>query len=204
MPRLMSTAMATAICAPVLRPAILCSLQFADNTLYMWSGLGPITWNGMTFIGVGTLGSISAISEDSTVEAKGVVFSLSGIPSTIIAEVLWETRLLYTAKVWFALFDANGVLIPSPICSYVGKMDQPSLEDNADTCTIAIATENVLIDLNRPCFRRYTADDQQQDLASTLARLGLPSTTVDTFGRFVPGVQELQVFWGRLPKSSNG
>ena len=82
MPRTMTTAMATALCAPVVRMAILASLQLGDNTIYVWTGLGPMTWNGITFQGVGSFGDISAISEDSNVEARNVTISLSGIPST--------------------------------------------------------------------------------------------------------------------------
>jgi hypothetical protein len=107
MPRALTSAMIAALAAPVLRPALLASLQFADSTQYVWSGIGPMVWNGNTFKGVGSLGLISTISEDSTVEAKGVAFELSGIPSDLIAEVLWETRLLYTAQAWFALWDAK-------------------------------------------------------------------------------------------------
>jgi hypothetical protein len=181
----------------------LASLQFADNTIYVWSGIGPITWNGNTYQGVGSLGSISTISEDSTVEAKNVAFELSGIPSTLVSEVLWETRLLYTAQAYFALWDTSGNLIPNPVLSYQGKMDQPSIEDDGKTCSISISCENVLVDLNRPCYRRYTNDDQQIDLQATLTRLGLSSSTVDTGFRWVAGLQEQITFWGTMPSSIN-
>ncbi len=203
MPRLLTTAMQAALCAPVLRPALLAALQFADQTVYVWSGIGPITWNGNTFQGVGSLGAISTISEDSTIEAKNVTFELWGIPSNLVSEVLWETRLLYTAQAYFALWDDSGNLIPSPVLSYQGKMDQPSIEDDGKTCTISISCENVLVDLNRPCYRRYTNDDQQIDLQATLTRLNLPSTTVDTGFRWVAGLQEQITFWGTMPSSIN-
>jgi len=195
--------MAAAFCGPVLRVAILASLQFGDSTVYVWSGIGPTTWNGMTFKGVGTLGSVSTISEDSTVEAKQVVFELSGIPLDLVAEVLYETRILLTAQAWLALFDASGTLIASPVLSYKGKMDEPTLSDDGQTCSIQISCEGALADLNRPCYRRYTNDDQQIDLAATLTRLGLPSTTIDTGFQYVPGIQERITFWGRLPSSTN-
>lgn len=203
MPRLMTTAMQAALCPPVLRCALLASLQFADGTQYLWSGLGPLVWNGNTYQGVGSLGSITTISEDSTVEAKGVAFELSGIPASLVSEVLWETRLLYKAQAYFALWDASGNMIPDPVLSYQGKMDQPTISDDGKTCSISIACENVLVDLNRSCFRRYTNDDQQMDLAATLTRLGLPSDTVDTGFRWVAGLQEQITFWGTMPSSIN-
>jgi len=203
MPRLLTTAMQTALCAPVLRCALLASLQFADNTIYAWSGIGPLVWNGNTFQGVGSLGSISTISEDSTVEAKQVTFELSGIPAALVSEVLWETRLLYNAQAWFALWDNNGNLIPDPVLSYQGKMDQPALSDDASTCSISISCENVLVDLNRACYRRYTNDDQQIDLPAAVARVGLPAGTLDTGFRWVAGLQEQITFWGTMPSSIN-
>jgi hypothetical protein len=117
--------------------------------------------------------------------------------------VLWETRLLYRAQTWLALWDESGNLIETPVLSYQGKMDQPSIDDDGKTCSISIATENVLVDLNRDCSRRYTNDDQQMDLAATLKRLGLPSTTVDTGFRWVAGLQEQITFWGTTPSSIN-
>ena len=191
MPRYMTAAMATAVCAPVLRPALLVAMQFASGSAYAWTGLGPLAWNGMTFQGVGDLGDISAISEDSTVEAKGITLNLSGIPSDIMTDVLTEVRVLGNVQIWFALFDVNGVLIADPILSFQGKMDAPTLNDDGKTCTATIAAENVLVDLNRAVYRRYTNEDQQQDYPG------------DTGFQFVAGLQEQITFWGRSPSSIN-
>jgi hypothetical protein len=203
MPRNMTTAMATALCAPVLRPALLCSMQFAVSTVYVWTGIGPLTWDAMTFTGVGDLGTISTISEGSAVEAHNVTIELSSIPSDMMGEVLNETRILGTVNVWLCLFDESGAIIPDPVLAYQGRMDTPSMNDDGQTCTCSIAVENVLIDLNRAVYRRYTSQDQQIDLAATLIRLGLPLTTIDTGFQYVPGVQERITFWGTVPSSSN-
>jgi hypothetical protein len=203
MPRIMTSAMATALSAPVVRLALLASLQFGDNTVYLWTGLGPATWSGMTFQGVGSFADISPMSEDSNVEAKNVTISLSGIPSSLMFEVLNETRILRTANIWLALYDSTGALISTPILSYSGKMDAPEMLDDGKTCTCTISLENVLVDLNREVFRRFTDEDQQMDLAVTLTRLGLPSTTIDTGFSHVAGLQEQITFWGRTPNSVN-
>lgn len=195
--------MANALSAEMVRLALLASLQFGDNTVYLWTGLGDMTWNGMTFKGVGTLGMIEGISEDSNVEAKGVKVSLSGVPSSLVSEVLFETRVLRTANIWLCTFDATGALIADPILSYQGKMDEPEIDDAGDTLTISINIENALVDMNRAVGRRGTDQDQQLDLADVLARLGLPSTTVDTGFTHVAGLQEQITFWGRSPSSVN-
>lgn len=203
MPRSMTTAFATALQQPVVRMGILASFQFATETVYCWTGLGPLTWGGNTYQGVGDLGVIEGISEDSNVEAKGVTASLSGIPAARVTDVISETRILNTANIWLALFDATMAVITSPILIYQGKTDAPEIEDDAQTCTAKLALENVLVDLNRPCYRRYTDEDQQLDLAATLTALGLSSGTVDTGFIHVAGLQEQITFWGRSPSSVN-
>jgi hypothetical protein len=203
MPRVMTPAMAAALQGPVVHMALLAALEFADETVYVWTGIGPTTWNGMTFTGIGDFGEVGAISEDSSVEAKGVSISLSGIPSALVGDVMFQTRVLGNAQIWLALYDASLTLIADPFLSYQGKMDAPELSDDAKTCTCTIALENILVDLNRECYRRYTDEDQQLDLADTLTRLGLPLTTVDTGFTHVAGLQEQITFWGRAPSSVN-
>lgn len=203
MPRVLTTAMINALSAPVVRLAVLASLQFADNLVNVWTGLGPMTWNSLTFQGVGTLGTISAMSEDSDVSAKNVTISLSGIPSSMMNEVLSEVRVLRTANIWLALYDTSNNLIANPVLSYQGKMDAPEITDDGQTCTCTISLENVLVDLNREVWRRYTDEDQQMDLAATLTRLSLSPSTVDTGFTHVAGLQEQITFWGRVPSSVN-
>lgn len=203
MPRTITAQMATALCAPTVRMAIMASLQFGDNTIYVWTGIGPTTWNSMTFQGVGSLGTISAISEDSDVSAKNVTISLAGIPSSMMNEVLYEVRVLRTANIWLALYDSSNNLIATPVLSYQGKMDAPEMNDDGKTCTCTISLENVLVDLNREVYRRYTDEDQQMDLAATLTRLGMAANTVDTGFTHVAGLQETITFWGRMPSSVN-
>jgi hypothetical protein len=203
MPRTLTPAMITALSAPVVRLALLASLQFADNLVNVWTGIGPTTWNSLTFQGVGTLGAISAMSEDSDVAAKNVTISLSGIPSSMMNEVLWEVRVLRTANIWLALYDAGNNLIANPVLSYQGKMDAPEITDDGQTCTCTISLENVLVDLNREVYRRFSDEDQQVDLAATLTRLSLPANTVDTGFTHVAGLQEQITFWGRVPSSVN-
>jgi hypothetical protein len=199
----MTAAMQTALCAPVLRLAILVSLQFGTQTVYIWSGTGPLTWNSMTFQGVGSFGKMGEISEDSNVEAKGVKLTLSGIPSSMMSEVLTDVRILRTAKMWLALYNSSSVLIADPLLSYQGLIDAPEITDDGQTCSCSISLENCLVDLNRECYRRFTDSDQQQDLSATLTRLSMSQSTADTGFTHVAGLQEQITFWGRTPSSVN-
>ena len=207
MPRNLTTSMVTALCASVIRPALLVELNFGLSTaspLYIWSGVGSLTWNSMTFTGVGDLGQIGAIEETAQqrLEAKGFQLSLSGIPSYLVNDVLNDTRLSGTCTIWLALFTASNGLIDSPIEMYSGMIDSPEITDNGSTITCSIQIENPLVDLNRAVFRRYTPSDQESDLADTLTRLGLASTVKDTGFSHVAGSQEEMTDWGQNPSSN--
>lgn len=203
MPRQMTTAAQNALVAPAVKLALLAALQFGDNTVYVWTGMGTLNWNSMAFQGVGSFADISPISEDSEVEAKGLTISLSSIPSSLMGEVLEEVRVLRTAQIWLALFDESLAIIADPILSFQGKMDAPQMDDDGKKCTCSINLENILVDMNRAVYRRYTDEDQQMDLADTLTALGLSSSTVDTGFQHVAGLQEQITFWGRSPSSVN-
>ena len=63
--------------ATLLRPAFLVSMQFASSTVNAWTGTGTLSWNGMNFAGVGTLGEVAAVEEGSSVQARGTTLTLS-------------------------------------------------------------------------------------------------------------------------------
>jgi len=190
-PRSMSSDMLAAVVAQQLRPALFVEAVFATSTLYVWSGLGSKTWNGHTWEGVGSLLGVTGISEDSSVEAKNVTLSLSGIPAEVLGDVLSELRITQAANVWLACFHADGTMVADPVLAYAGCIDKPTIDDGADTCTVSIQLENVLVDLNRPVWRRYTDADQKLDHPT------------DTGFQYVQGIQQITVYWGSVPGAYN-
>jgi len=203
MPRNVTTQMVAALSAEVVRAAFLVNVQFKNETLYTWGGLGDFTWNGNVYTGVGDFGSVSNIPETSTVESQGVTLTLGGIPATYLGEVIANSQLFNLAQVWLACFDGSMNLVPSPTLMYQGLTDVPKLSDDGQSFSVTLALENVLVDLNRTVERYYTDVDQRANLAPILARLGLPSTTIDTGGQFVVGIQNQIIYWGVTPQSSN-
>jgi hypothetical protein len=193
MPRAgVTVAFATAMAARVIRPCFLVQLQFKTDVLNLWSGTYPVIFGGATFEGAGSLMTISGISEDSTVEAKNVTITVSGIPSEIINDALNETQRGLKAQVYLGLFEQDGVtLVPDPVLAYTGRIDQPSITDSGDTCTIAINIENALADMNRPVDRRYTDADQQHDHPGDLGC------------SFIAAIQNIQIYFGSLPSNVN-
>lgn len=186
-----TTAFVTALQQPIIRPALFVQAQFATATLYLWTGRGSVTWNGQTWLGIGTLGSVSTIEEGSTIEARGVILTLSGIDSSALSNVLNEVQQGLPVTVYLALFDATPALIANPVIAFQGRMDQPTLDVDGASATIQINCESRLMDMNVPAMRRYTNEDQQRDAPN------------DQGLSFVNAIVERNLYWGRVPNGHN-
>lgn len=161
MPRNLTTGVIQQLEATQVRPVLLVSLAFADNTVYAWTGVGSISWNGHTWLGVGELGSVSTISEGSEVQANGITLTLTGIPTDLLNEGLNEVVAGKMAQVYLGFMDNAGNLIPDPIPAFIGMLDQPTINIGTETSTISITAENRLVDMNRARGSRYTDQDQR-------------------------------------------
>lgn len=168
-----------------LKPAVFVDCQFSSGHIYVWSGIGSVSWNGQTWVGLGKLGGISSLPETTEVRADGVQLSLSGIPSDLINSVLTEIRQGKACNIYFGCLDDNGAVIADPFKSFSGRTDTASIDEGGDTSTVVINVENSLIDISRPHERRYTHDDQQIDYPGDLGF------------EFVPSLQEKNVVWGK-------
>lgn len=149
--------------ATQLACALFVEMHFRDSIQYVWSGYGSIAWNGQTWLGMGHLASVGTITEDSTITAQGITLGLSGIDNTLLPEALSQVQQGLPCKVSLAFFNPDASIVADPILVFAGRMDQPTLEEGADTSTISIAVENRLADLQRPLVRRCTDQDQRHD-----------------------------------------
>jgi hypothetical protein len=142
--------------------AILTDLQFTNQAIHLWTGTGPLLFNGTTYLGVGTLGKVSTITETQTLMAQGVSVELSGIDSQSldIQEVMQSMSLKNTATLSIVLFDESmNVISGTPIASYQGFMDQATIDESGSTSTVSIALESKLAQLNRSINWTYAAPD---------------------------------------------
>ena len=162
MARALSSAMKTAIAAAVVRPVLLIEQTFRTGTAYMWTGVGPLVWGGHTWLGLGDMINISELEENADISAKGVTISLKGVQSSDITKALTEMARNKPGKIRMALIDAAGAVISTPKVMFSGKLDTCVVDDGADTCTISIALESELIDLERPREVRLTDQEQQK------------------------------------------
>lgn len=202
-----TTEMLDAYSAANVQPAILAELYFDSGTLRLWTGLGTLNWNGEEYIGGGNLVSISEIKEQQGLEANGMVATLSGVPSTIISLVLLENQRgrpfrLYLAAVQtpgtilqeggddILLEDGSGSilleaaqLVTSPYRIFNGLMDTIEIIDSAETATINVNVESIMIVGQRSKVSRYTPEDQKKTYST------------DKGLDFIPSLQDKEVVW---------
>jgi hypothetical protein len=187
--RSLSANMVTEVSASQLSPILLASFSFS-TPVRLWSGYGTITVGGVTYLGSGTLGTISPVEETTDLSARGINFQLSGVPSALIAVALTENYQGKACSVLFGALDASGVLVASPITIFAGRMDVMAINDDGRTSTIGLSAENKLVDFRRPREVRYTHEEQQNLYppgSGTPGDLGL---------EFVNAIQEKQIYWG--------
>ncbi len=161
MSRDLTSAFLAALVAEVVYVGILYEGEFATGTAHLWTGVGPLSWDGKTWNGAGHLLGISAVSENGELRADGFEVTLSGMPSSSIATALLNVRQGKPGRVWLALFTPDWEIVPDPYEIQAGKLDVAPIEDTGDTCTIKVRYEGEFIDLDTPRDRRLTHEDQQ-------------------------------------------
>lgn len=135
--------------------------DFATGTVYLWSGIGEIDFDGKTWVGVGNLAGIEQVKETSQIEATGVRVFLSGIDATLRSLVLDEVRQGDIGTIYIGFIDDTGAVVADPTVAFEGYLDVPTISDNGADIRITIQYENRLRDLERVREFRYTNESQQ-------------------------------------------
>lgn len=178
------TSIDNAVSAQVVRPALLAEFDFSDGMSRVWSGVGTLSWDGKSWLGLGTLGSVDGVEETTELRAVGVRFKLSGIPAELLTSVTTTVTSGRKAKLWMAFLTDYMTVIDTPVLLLSGKMDTIDITDGGDTLSFELAVESNLRDLQRPRTRRYTDGDQQSEFPG------------DKGFEFVSELQRKQFKWG--------
>ncbi|HXM32291.1 MAG TPA: hypothetical protein VN921_01465 [Chthoniobacterales bacterium] len=190
MARNLTAAQIAEITAQNLRPVMFVQALFTSGYIYVWSGQGPISWNGQTWTGVGSLGSVSTLPETADVTAVGIKLSLSGIPASLITSALGEVRQGNPVIIYQGFLTPAGGVVVSPNNAWQGRMDTCEIAEGGDTAVISITAESRMLDLNRSRERRYEKQDQAIDYPTDLGF------------DYVASLQELSIVWGKATPSS--
>jgi hypothetical protein len=181
--RTISADMVAEVTTAQLSPILMAQLDFS-TPLYLWTGYGTLTYNGIGYLGLGTLGTISPVQETTDLSARGITMQLSGVPTAMVYDALTEDYQGRTCSVMFGALSPTAGLISSPITVFSGRMDVMQISDDGQSSLITMSAENKLIDFKRTREIRYT-DEEQQAIYS--GDLGL---------EFVNAIQEKTIYWG--------
>tara|TARA_R110000823_G_scaffold93197_1_gene204155 strand:- start:50 stop:652 length:603 start_codon:yes stop_codon:yes gene_type:complete len=191
MSRVLSNAMKEMAAAKVVRPIFLVHMVFDSSELNIWSGVGDLSFDSVTYTGLGDLLSISEIKETSDISATGINVSLSGVKTSLIAIAKDQDYQGRELTVRLGAFNESGSLIADPVIIFSGFMDTMTIAEAGAYSSITIAVENKLVAFERAKVRRYTAEDQKIEHPA------------DKGFEFVTSIVQKEIFWGR-PSPSSG
>lgn len=116
MSRGLTTDMITAVQRAELQLILIAEILTDGGAVRVWTGIGDLSFNGETFLGVGQFGSVTSIDETLELAARGISLTLSGIPSSLISSALQDMRQGREITLWMGViknpildnFVANG------------------------------------------------------------------------------------------------
>lgn len=204
--REISDALAEELQSTNMSPALLAEFEFDSGTIGSWSGYGTLTWGDRQFVGNGNMVGVSDVQETQDMQAAGLVFNLSGIPSSLISLALNERYQSRPCRLWLGMVDIQvsiakeddtgafltesgdkilleNQLFGDPVQLFSGLMDVMEFTDDGTTASIKLSAENVLSKLRRTRERRYTPEDQKAKYPG------------DRFFDFTAQLQDKELVW---------
>jgi hypothetical protein len=161
MPRTIDSTLMADMASPNFSPVILAMLAFRSETVYYWNGRGSLSWSGMTFAGIGTLGAIGSIGGGpAEVAEPGTWVEASGLDATLLGEAITDVQIGAPVKIWIGSW-VNGALHGTPYLLWQGGMGQPVVTPDPEKFSIMLALQTRMAQLSRATCRRYTAADQR-------------------------------------------
>ena len=166
--------------------------EFDTDTIRLWSGDYSLTINGETYLGVGTLLSISNIEDTLELKSSGLSVALAGMDATVLDLALTENYQNRFITVFLGYLSGGTDTTVGTMTLFKGRMQSMVINDNPNGSTISVDAENRLIDLQRPSNLRYTKESQQF----------IDST--DTCFNRVQSLQDKEIIWGRSSSNTGG
>lgn len=184
MSRGLSSENSTAAGERVVRPVIFCDLDFADGAVRVHNGIGSITWDSKTWLGVGSFGGLGETEEGVDVAARDLSLSLNSIPSDVAAQALAAEYTGRSAKLWLGFRDASDVFVAEPFQFFGGRISTMTVVDFGESSSITVQCESRLADLRRARISRLTHEEQIRRHPGDLAFA------------FVANLANAPIYWG--------
>lgn len=161
--------------------------EFDSETLYLWTGDYDLSIGGNTYLGAGSLLSISNIDDTLELKSSGVSVSLAGMDSTVLNLALSENYQNRFLTIYLGYLSGGTDTVVGTMTLFKGRMQSMSINDDPSGSIITVDAENRLIDLQKPSNLRYTKASQEY----------VAGSTTDTCFNRVQSLQDKEIIWGR-------
>lgn len=148
--------------ADVFNPFALVRMDLPSGTVRFFSGVGELSWNSQTWTGAGELGFVGKIDSGTQLRAGFVEIGLSGLESSLKADVLNYVARGAETFVYMGFYDSSGAIVADPWLAYYGRLDTTDVEDGAGGLTIKCRIIDGVGARLRQTKRRRTDADQQE------------------------------------------
>ena len=159
--------------------------EFDTDDILVWSGTDDIVINSETYLGAGSLLSVSSTEENSELKSNGMAVSLSGMDSTIVNYALTENYQNRPITLFMGYVMGGTNEVAGTLTAFKGRMTSLIINDSPEGSRVTIDSENRLVDLDRPSNLRYTKESQN------FLHSG------DTSLNRVASLQDKQIIWGK-------
>lgn len=141
-------------------------LDFPSGYVRFHTRTGTIAWGSGSpipqWLGVGKLGSIEAVKEDSELRPNTVMLRLSGVDSALVTAAMGENYHGRAVRVYDGFLNADTlVLVADPEQTFSGIMDRMTVTLGQESGEILVDCESELARWERPRGLLYTHESQQ-------------------------------------------
>ena len=134
-------------------------LDIENAPVYVNSSGVSLYWDGQEYLGVGSLGEISGLGDNTDMSAAQITLGISGIPIENINDLSVNDYQERSVHVWQNDLDRNHQVISSQLM-WAGRMDTADVELGS-TAMIQMRCESALARWNRASPRRMNHQHQQ-------------------------------------------
>ena len=158
-----------------------------SGTVYMHTGIGDLVWNSHTWLGVGGIGSLSGVPENTALGKGQITANLSHIPIATLPDFITEfTTNDPVGRPWVTYLDVlnTDATIKDVVTLDSGFIGSPEIGENADAGNLSLKLLNESTRLGLSTFYRMT-DQGQQSIWSG-----------DDFFKYVTDTNLAEISWG--------
>lgn len=152
----------TAAEQPHFEQILFVDLDLPSGHIRAHTRTGTVTWGGNDYLGVGKLGAISDISEDSMLRPNGVTLQISGVDSALVTSAITEAYHGRPVSVYEGYLNVSTlVLLATPETKFRGLADVMTINLGENSAAIVVQCEGELARWDRHQGLLFTHESQQ-------------------------------------------